>query len=435
MEAMPGRNAKAKTAQQWVRGFQRKLYAAAKKNGTRRFKILQDKVWKRETLEEAWRRVAANHGSAGVDGQTIEWIKEKYGVERLLTEIAKELTEETFNPGMIRRVYIPKPGRREKRPLGIPTVKDRVAQMAVKLVIEPLFDADFLPCSYGFRPKRSNQQAAEKVHQLINTRKWVVDVDLKSYFDTIPHERLKQRVRTRVSDSRTLALIWKWLKAKVLEDGKATEPERGSPQGGVLSPLLSNIYLHQLDQMWKRGDGELIRYADDLVILCYSREQAEKALVRVREIVTGLGLEVNEEKTKIRHIAEGFDFLGFTFREGISPKSGRLVRVKVPRKKSIQSIGQKVKATLQKTCLGKPVREAIARINPKLRGWANYFKIGNSYVAALKVQHRVCEELRIFVRRRHSRKDRRGYRHWPDSFFYREGLLYVPNLIRRSNAA
>jgi len=420
----------AESTQDWVRTFQRKLYVAAKASATRRFGILYDKVCREDVLLEAWRRVAANGGAAGVDQQTIRWIADEYGVERFLREMREELIAETFDPNMIRRVYIPKPGRSEKRPLGIPTVKDRVAQMAVKLIVEPLFEADFMECSYGFRPQRSAQQAVQRVHHLINHRKWVVDVDLKSYFDTIPHDRLITRIRERVTDPKVMHLIHRWLKAQVLDDEKVTTPERGSPQGGVLSPLLSNIYLHQFDRAWDERDGVLIRYADDFVILCHSEEEALKALARVRELITALGLTVNEEKTAIRHIKDGFDFLGFTFREGVAPKSGRMVRVKVPRKKSVQTFVRKIKDHLSRQCLGFPIADVVTCINLRLQGWANYFRIGNSYSVALALHRKVCEQLRLFMRRKHHRQDHRGYRHWPDSFFTAKGLVYVPTLVR-----
>jgi group II intron reverse transcriptase/maturase len=420
----------AQSRNEWVTTFQRKLYVAAKQSSTRHFGILYDKIIRDEVLWEAWRRVRENRGSAGVDKQSIRWIEETVGVERFLSELQQELKEQKYTPDLIRRVWIPKPGRDEKRPLGVPTVRDRVAQMAVKLIIEPLFEADFEDCSYGYRPKRSAQQAVQRIHRSINRNKWVVEVDLKSYFDTIPHDRLKECLYSRISDKKVKVLLRKWLKAGVLEDGKVVTPKRGSPQGGVLSPLLSNIYLHQFDQQWDSADGELVRYADDFVVLCRRRREAKEALAKIRELIEALGLTVNERKTRVVHISEGFSFLGFTFREGPSPVSGKLVRVKVPRKEKVQEVVSRVKEKLQATCLGKTIREAIARINPTLRGWANYFRIGCPYAVAQRVMRGVCEQLRIFLRRRHARKKNRGYRHWSNTFFYKEGLVYVPNLVR-----
>jgi len=421
---------KAQSDKAWVTTFQRKLYVAAKRSETRHFGILYDKVAREDVVREAWRRVRRNRGSAGVDHQSIQWIAEQYGVKRFLDELRQELTDETYQPGLVRRVWIPKPGRYEKRPLGVPTVRDRVAQMAMKLIIEPLFEADFLDVSYGYRPKRSAQQAVNEIYRLSNRRKWVVEVDLKSYFDTIPHDRLKACLYKRISDRKVKHLLRKWLKAGVLDDGKVTIPDRGSPQGGVLSPLLSNIYLHQLDVQWDEADGKLIRYADDLVILCHARQEAKAALEKVRALITELGLVINEKKTRVVHLSEGFDFLGFTFRQGCSPVSGRTVVVKVPRTAKVRSLVGRVKEKLQKTCLGVTIREAIARINPILRGWAMYFRIGHSFSSALQAMHGICEQLRLFLRRRHARKRCRGYRFWPNRFFYKEGLLYVPALVR-----
>jgi group II intron reverse transcriptase/maturase len=418
---------KARTKpKEWVKTFQRKLYCAAKENERRRFGILYDKVIREDVLQEAWRRVSRKKGSGGVDRQDIEWIK-RYGVARFLEEIREELERQEYRPNNILRVYIPKDGGK-KRPLGIPTVRDRVVQMAVKLIIEPLFEADFLPCSHGFRPKRSAHQAVEKVHKHVNSRKWVVDVDIEGYFDTIPHVRLMKCVRRRVGDRRVLHLIRKWLKAGVLEDGKVKHQATGSPQGGVLSPLLSNVYLHEFDSRWDERDGKLVRYADDMVMLCRSREEAERALEKAAAILGELGLKLNEQKTKVRHVREGFDFLGFTFREGQSAGKKRLARVKYPRAKSMKAIRARIKETVKNHPLGARLEEVIREVNPKLRGWANYFRIGNSYGAARALTVFTCEQLRIFWRRRKQRKNTRG-RKWPDAFFYDKGLCYVPSLI------
>lgn len=419
----------------WVRTYQRQLYRVAKQCATRRFGILYDKVHRPDVLAEAWRRVARNAGSAGVDGQSIKWIEQQYGVERFLRELQEELQQERYDAAAIRRVYIPK-GDGRQRPLGIPTVKDRVVQMAVKLVIEPLFEADFLDCSYGFRPQRSNQQAVAEVHRAVNHRKWVVDVDLKSYFDTIPHDALLQCVRRRVSDRRVLHLIRCWLKAGIMEDGQLQYPASGTPQGGVLSPLLSNIYLHELDKQMQGVDGKLVRFADDLVVLCDTRAQAEQTLGKLRSILGEMGLTVNEQKTRIGHARESFDFLGFTFREAYSHRQRRLVRVKYPRLKSLQAIRQRVKDAIKALPLGVLFREVVDCANRKLRGWANYFRIGNSYVAAEGLQAYVCEQLRIWWRRRKQRKQVRGRQAWANDFLYRQGLVYLPALLRRgANAA
>jgi len=417
------------TGEDKVRAFQRKLYRAAKRQATRGFGILYDKVVRMDVLEEAWRRVSGNAGSAGVDGRSIRWIRREYGEGRFLRETQQELQDQSYRPSPIRRVYIPKSDG-SARPLGIPTVKDRVIQMAVKLVIEPLFEADFLPCSYGFRPRRSNREAAEQVHKLVNRRKWVVDVDLKSYFDTIPRDRLLSLVRRRVRDRRVLHLIRLWLKAGIMEDGQLQYGTRGTPQGGVLSPLLSNIYLHELDRQWSPAWGELIRFADDVVILCWSQGHAERALGEVRRIVGELDLTLNETKTKIGHVRDGFDFLGFTYREGYSHKHKRWVRVKFPRPKSVRKVRQRIKDVIRSHRLGEPMWVVIDSVNRTLRGWAGYFKIGNSYRAACKLTRYVCDQLRLFWRRRKQSKRTHGQRRWPDGVFYNQGLCYVPKLLR-----
>jgi group II intron reverse transcriptase/maturase len=413
---------------EWVSTFQRKLYCAAKLSPSRRFGVLHDKLYYNKVLHTAWSQVRANRGRSGIDGNTIKYYEDEYGVERLLGEIADELKSRTYHAPAVRRAYIAKPGRKEKRPLGVPTVKDRIVQAAVKLIVEPLYEADFLDCSYGFRPKRSGKQAATKVHKLINTHKWFVDVDLKSYFDTIPHDRLMECVRKRISDKRVLYLIRSWLKAGVLEDGRVCVKDKGSPQGGVLSPLLSNIYLHELDSRWDSKMGHLFRYADDMVILCRSQKQAEASMRWIEEVVHELGLELNTDKTHMGHIREGFDFVGFTFREGPSPKTGKMVRSRMPRKQSRKNIRHNLKETLKGECLGRSLEEIIPTLNRSIRGWAQYFRGSQCYQALLDLHGYVCEQLRIFMRRRHKTKRTRGYNRWSNTFFCRKGLVYAPSL-------
>jgi group II intron reverse transcriptase/maturase len=302
--------------------------------------------------------------------------------------------------------------------------------MAVKLVIEPLFEADFCDCSYGFRPKRSNTQAAQLVHKLVNRLKWVVDVDLAGYFDTIPHEALMRLVRRRVRDRRVLHLIRGWLTAGTMDSGELVYGVRGTPQGGVLSPLLSNIYLHELDRQWDSADGQLVRFADDFVILCRTEAEAHAALAQVRARVAALDLAVNEDKTRVGHVRAGFDFLGFTYREAYSERQRRLVRIKTPRAKSQKKVRRHLKERLQQVPLGQPLSEAVTSANRTLRGWATYFRIGNSYAAGLSLTHYACAQVRLWLRRKKHRKDRRCLRKWPDGFFYSRGLCYVPDLLR-----
>ncbi|MEA4962469.1 MAG: group II intron reverse transcriptase/maturase [Lutispora sp.] len=268
---------------------------------------------------EAWKRVKANGGAGGIDKISIADV-EKYGVEKFVQEIQQELIEGKYQPKPVRRTYIPK-GDGKQRPLGLPTIKDKIVQMAVKLIVEPLFEADFLDCSYGFRPKPSAHQALDRIRKdTANKGWWVVDADIKGYFDNINHDKLMLMVKQRVSDRRVLKLVWKWLKAGVMENGELNESEIGSPQGGVISPLLSNIYLHYLDSKWElhyKHLGKLIRYCDDFVVICRTKKEAEHALKAVKTIMDKLELELHSEKTRLVSLwdgKEGFDFLGFHHR-------------------------------------------------------------------------------------------------------------------------
>jgi len=410
-----------------VKVLQRKLYCAAKAAPERKFHSLYDKIYRKDVLVLAWTRVSRNGGSCGVDDKSIGQIR-KEGVEKFLDDLHHELKEGRYDPVAIRRVYIPKPNG-DTRPLGIPTVKDRVAQMAAKLVMEPIFEADFMDCSYGFRPKRSAHQALKVVHQKSNIMKWVVDVDLKGYFDTIPHVDLMNRVKDRVYEKSLIHLVRRWLKANIFDEGKLSKPESGSPQGGVLSPLLSNIYLNEVDKAWHAADGFYTRYADDIVVQCYSKEQAEQALVKLTVMLTNLGLTLNKEKTCIRHVEEGFDFLGFTFKEAFNKVTKRKVRIKFPRSKSMKSIRLRIKEKVKSMPLGMDLREVISHVNPILRGWANYFKVGNSSQAADSLTSYACQQLRIFWRRRHQCKRIAGTKIWKNGFFYEKGLCFVPSLL------
>jgi len=302
-----------------VRVLQRGLYRAAKAQKERRFGVLYDKVYRDDILWLAWVKVQAKKGSAGVDGQTIRDIEEA-GVGQFIEELAEELREKRYRPNRIQRKYIPKPGKSEKRPLGIPVIKDRVVQAAVKIVIEPIFEADFQPCSYGFRPKRDTHQAIEAVAKYVNYGcAEVIDADLKGYFDSIPQGKLMEVIARRISDKWILRLIRWWLKAGVMEDGCVTYSDTGVPQGGVISPLLANIYLNELDRRWtERGynsiryEAHLVRYADDMVILC--RKEIGRYYAEFKQEIERLGLELNEAKTRVVDAREGFDFLGMRFK-------------------------------------------------------------------------------------------------------------------------
>lgn len=413
-----------------VRRLQRKLYCAARERRVAGFGLLYDKIVREDVLWEAWRRVSAKKGGSGVDRQTIGQIEGEYGVLRLLDELREELRTESYRPSAARRVYIPK-ANGSKRPLGIPTVKDRVAQMAAKLVLEPLFEADFKDCSYGFRPKRSNSMAAQEVHKLCNRFRWVVDIDLKSYFDTIPHEPLMEKVRRRVRDPKVLALLRLWLKAGIMEEEKLTVSDEGVPQGGVMSPLLSNIYLHEFDRSWDSRKGQLVRYADDIAILCGSQAEAEEALREATRLLEGLlEVKLNEEKTRICHINDGFDFLGFTYKGAYSRKQRRMAAVKYPKVKGVVKFKQSLKEAVKAVPLGQGLREAISKLNAKVRGWANYFRISYCQKALLEISSCCCQQLRLFWRRRKQRKRSAGTRLWPNACFYGMGLIYAPTLRR-----
>lgn len=289
-----------------ARKLQRTLYRVAKQQPERRFTLLYDKVCRQDILQEAWKRVKSNKGAAGVNQVDIEAVC-NHGEERFLCELAHELRSRSYRAALVRRVHIPKPGQPGKtRPLGIPTVKDRVVQMAVKLVIEPLFEADFVPCSFGFRPKKTPRMALSAIVQSINDGySFVVDVDLKSYFDTISHELLMRLAERRIGDVQVLRLIRAWLKAGVMEEGKVTHPDRGSPQGGVISPTLSNIFLHEVDRQWCRSDGvatgkvRLVRYADDMVLMARTERESQAAWEHLQAQFAALRLVVNQEKIRL----------------------------------------------------------------------------------------------------------------------------------------
>ena len=409
-----------------ARKLQRTLYRVAKQQPERRFTLLYDKVCRQDILREAWQRVKSNKGAAGVDQVDIDAIRD-YGEDRFLNEVEQELRSRRYRTALVRRVHIPKPGQPGKtRPLGIPTVKDRVVQMAVKLVIEPLFEADFMPCSFGFRPKKTPRMALSTIVQGVNEGySFVVDVDLKSYFDTISHELLLELVERRVGDVQVLRLIRAWLKAGVLEEGKVTHPDRGSPQGGVISPTLSNIFLHEVDRQWCRGDGvatgnvRLIRYADDMVLLARTEQQARAAWDRLQAQFAALRLVVNQEKSRLTTLAEGFAFLGFEFR-----KAPRRMLYMWPREKACRNIRQRVREVVRSFPSNEQVGVVVQKLNPILNGWCTYFRVGNSNRTFHKVDWAVRSELHLWLRRKHQCPWRTAQKRWGYHFLHDRCRLY-----------
>jgi RNA-directed DNA polymerase len=422
-----------------VRTLQRKLYLKAKAETAYRFYLLYDKVYREDILAHAYQLVKANQGAPGVDGQTF-WGIETQGLEKWLAGIRDELRAKTYQPQPVRRVMIPKPGGGE-RPLGIPTIRDRVVQTAAKLVLEPIFEADLDPNAYGYRPKRSAQDAIRKVHQLLCSGYTdVVDADLSKYFDTIPHCELMQCVARRIVDRDVLRLIKMWLKVPVEEkDDKGKrrmtggkQNTRGTPQGGVIGPLLANLYMNRFLKYWRitgKGNafqGQVVTYADDFVIL--SRGCAKQALDWTRQVMTRIGLTLNEAKTSIRQARqERFDFLGYTFGPYRYRKDGHWYLGTGPSKKSVSRVRQKIGEVLKSSNV-QPWGEVRDQLNRVLRGWAAYFGQGTRWMAYRAVDHHVYTRVRLFLTRRH-KVPSRGAGRYPDAeVFGALGVLRLRSL-------
>lgn len=383
--------------------------------GSKWYRLI-DKVWSPKNLQCALDKVVRNGGSAGVDNQSVGWVKKRQ--EEVVAGLEKELQESSYRPKAVKRVWIEKPGSKEKRPLGVPTVGDRIVQGALRHVLEPIFERDFAPQSYGFRPGRGCHSAIARVDELLESGYcWVVDLDLKAYFDSIPHERLMDRVGEKVADGRVLELIGSFLKAGVMESARGWQPtESGTPQGAVLSPLLSNIYLNPLDWLMVEEGMEMVRYADDAVILCGSEREAQEALEKVQQWVTEAGLTLHPQKTRIVNASQpgGFDFLGYHFERG----------KKWPRKKSMGRLKEVIRARTRRNN-GKSMKAICASLNPTLKGWYGYFRFSLRTTFST-VDGYIRGRLRSILRRRLGKEGRgrgRDHQHWPNTYFAAMGLV------------
>jgi RNA-directed DNA polymerase len=427
-----------------ARQLQRALYRAAKASPTRRFHALYDKVYREDILARGWQEVRAHAGAAGVDGQTLSAIESATGggVEGFLEALATELREGRYRPRAVRRVLIPKAAGGE-RPLGIPTVRDRVVQAAAKVVLEPIFEADFRDSSYGFRPKRNAHQAMEQIRQGVNGgASWVVDADIEAFFDRIDHEKLMELVGKRISDRRMLKLLRQWLASGVLDDGEWLPSDQGVPQGGVISPLLANVMLHELDRLWEDHCGQvgqLIRYADDLVVVCRTEAAADEALRRVGLVLTRLGLKLHSTKTRVVDVGDGwqgFDFLGFHCRKVASWRwRGKRYLQYWPSRGAMQAIRDRVKAiTGARHRLPEAVQTIVAAVNRVVRGWGAYFRVGNASRQFDQVDRYVRERLRLWLGKKTQRR-RLGWNDATEAYFHQVGVYRLSGTIGWAQAA
>jgi RNA-directed DNA polymerase len=407
------------TPKENVQQLQEKLGHAAKENKKRRFHALYDKIYRMDILWEAWRRVRANKGAAGVDGETLADI-EQQGEHVFVHDCHKLLKEGNYHPQPVRRQYIPKKDGK-LRPLGIPTVRDRVIQMATKLVIEPIFEADFQESSFGFRPQRSAKQALDRIRKACNRKgNWVVDVDIQGYFDNINQEKLMKLVEMRISDRRVLKLVRKWLNAGVMEEGTVRRSDLGTPQGGVVSPLLANIYLNYFDILWERhgsGIGQLTRYADDFVVVCKTKKDAERAYELIHAIMERLELTLHPTKTRIVGLwtgDEGFDFLGMHHRKTKAETSNGMVYYTTQQwltRKAEERIREVVKGRLAPPSMRhKSFFDHLAWLNPKIQGWRNYYYTAHSQLKLAKLDWYILQRLTRWYAKKKQRRS------WMSSF-------------------
>jgi RNA-directed DNA polymerase len=404
------------TKQDSVRELQRTLYRAAKADPRRRFHALYDKVHRRDVLERAWELVRANRGAAGIDKQTIADVEE-YGIAKLLDELAADLKDGSWRPLPARRVFIPKPGKQELRPLSIPPVRDRVVQAATKIVIEPIFEADMLECSFGFRPKRSTFDALQVlIDESWRGRRWVAESDIANCFEAIPHSGLMSAIEERICDRHVLKLLRAMLRAGVMHDGVIAHTDTGTPQGGVISPCLCNVYLTRLDRQWtERGHGVLVRYADDLVAICRSKQEAERALESLAVILAELGLELKQSKTRVVHLAddgEGLDFLGFHHRRVrvLNPRYRHVTFLaRWPTRQKMQHARDRIRVLTDRRRLLLSDEQVVQEVNFFLRGFAGYFRYGNSAIQLAQINRYATERVVLFVGKRHKRGRGKGW--------------------------
>lgn len=417
----------ARNETEQVRHLQRTLYRTAKQSKAVKFYSLYDKVWRNDVLREAWKQVKANRGAPGVDSETIEGIVSRGEEEGMISRLQQLLRKKTYRFRPVRRVDIPKP-KGGTRPLGIATVQDRVVQTAMKLVLEPIFEADFHPCSYGYRPRRDAKMASTAIRSDLYRGAWgVVEIDFRSYFTTIPHDKLIILIKQRVVDGSMLRLIKQSLTVEIAHQGKMEPTTVGVPQGSPISPLYSNIYLNLLDQVWhKRGYPEklgatLHRYADDAILVC--RKSGTHALEAFEAIASRMGLTINRGKTRVTKLIEGFDFIGFEFVKRRSPKSGKQNIYIFPSKAAQRNIRRRIKYFTKRRAPITPA-EFVEQVNQTVRGWVNYFCHTNASQAFRSLQRFINTRFRRYLNLR-SRGRAFGWRKYPNAALYARGMIYI----------